>query len=109
MMLITAVVAPSRVVAVKRALGLFGVLGLTRSHTFVEATRGARVEVYRGTRSVVSLAPRVRLEVLSANADTPDLVRVITRAVTGSDLQLWVTRVDHLVRIRTGEVGLDAL
>jgi nitrogen regulatory protein PII len=47
--------------------------------------------------------------VLSPNEDTRDLVRVIARAATGSDLELWVTRVDHLVRIRTGEVGLDAL
>jgi nitrogen regulatory protein P-II 1 len=109
MMLITAIVAPSRAVTVKRALGLFGVRGLSESLAFVEVPTGGRVEVYRGSRRVVSMAPRVRLEVLSANADTPDLVRVIARAVTGSDLQLWVTRVDHLVRIRTGEVGLDAL
>jgi nitrogen regulatory protein PII len=109
MMLITAVVAPSRVGTVKRALGLFGVRGLSESRAFVEVRPGARVEVYRSTRWVVSMAPRVRLEVLSPNADTPDLVHVIARAVTGSDLQLWVTRVDHLVRIRTGEVGLEAL
>jgi nitrogen regulatory protein P-II 1 len=108
-MLITAIVVPSRVRVVRRALGLFGVQGLTQTRIFLEAWPRTRVEVYRGAREVVSRAPRVRLDVLSTNADTPDLVRVITRAVSGSDLQLWVTRVDHLVRIRTGEVGLDAL
>jgi nitrogen regulatory protein P-II 1 len=67
------------------------------------------VEVYRATRWVASLAPRVRMDVLSANDDMHDLLRVIARATAGSELDLWVTRVDHLVRIRTGEVGLDAL
>jgi nitrogen regulatory protein P-II 1 len=109
MMLITAIVVPSRVRVVRRALALFGVRGLTQTRLFVELGPRSRVEVYRGAREVVSRSPRIRLEVLSTNADTPDLVRVITRAVTGSDLQLWVVRVDHLVRIRTGEVGLDAL
>jgi nitrogen regulatory protein P-II 1 len=109
MMLITAIVVPSRVRVVRRALAFFGVRGLTQARIFLEVRRPTRVEVYRGAREVVSRVPRVRLEVLSPNADMPDLVRVISRAVTGSDLQLWVTRVEYLVRIRTGEVGLDAL
>jgi nitrogen regulatory protein P-II 1 len=108
MMLITAIVAPSRVVAVRRALGLFGVRGLSTARVFGPAP-DRRVEIYRGARWTASLAPRVRLDVLSPNEDTRDLVRVIARAATGSDLELWVTRVDHVVRIRTGEVGLDAL
>jgi nitrogen regulatory protein P-II 1 len=108
MMLITAIVAPSRVVPVRRALSLFGVRGLSTTRVFGPA-RGGKVEVYRGARWTASLTPRVRLDVLSPNEDTRDLVRVISRAATGSDLELWVTRVDHLVRIRTGEVGLDAL
>ena len=98
MMLITAIVVPSRVPVVRRALGLFGVQGATQERLYAELRPGVK-----------SWVPRVRLDVLSTNADTPDLVRVIRRAATGSDLQLWVVRVDHLVRIRTGEVGLDAI
>jgi len=109
MMLITAIVVPSRVAELKRVLGLFGVRGLSLSRAFVETRPGVRVEVYRAVRWEVSMAPRTRLQILSANVDMPDLVRVISRAVNGSDLDLWVTRVDHLVRIRTGEAGLDAL
>jgi nitrogen regulatory protein PII len=108
MMLITAVVVPAKVSVVRHALGLFGVRGLSQSQVFGPAD-GAPVEVYRGARWVASLSPRVRLDLLSANDDTHDLVRVITRAVAGSELELWVTRVDLLVRIRTGEIGLDAL
>jgi nitrogen regulatory protein P-II 1 len=109
MMLITAVVAPSRVEAVKRALGLFGVKGMTLSRVFGPARTGQPVEIYRAARWVASLVPRARLEILAGNADTPDLVRVISRAVDGAEVDVWVVRVDHLVRIRTGEVGLDAL
>jgi nitrogen regulatory protein P-II 1 len=109
MMLITAIVVPSRVDVVRHALTLFDVRGLTRTAVFTEPGVGGPVEVYRGVRWSPPLTPRVRLDVLSANDDAADLVRVISRAVTGSDLVLWVTRVDLVVRIRTGEVGLDAI
>lgn len=108
MMLITAIVVPSRLAAVRRALGAFGVHRLTRSTVFVVTGAVPRVEFYRGSRRIVPEVERIRLDLLAANADTPDLARVITRAA-GSEVQLWVTQVDHLTRIRTGEVGLDAL
>jgi nitrogen regulatory protein PII len=108
-MLITAVVVPSRVEAVQRALRLFGVQGLTVSRIFVPIRPGVHVEIYRGARWDAALQPRVRLEILASDADTPDLVHVIWRAVEVSDVEVRVTRVDHLVRIRTGEGGLDAL
>src|SRR5690348_7008358 len=109
MMLITAIVVPSRVDAIRHTLALFGVRGLTRSPTFIENRPGAAPEVYRSSHWYPPGIPRVRLEVLSPNADTRDMVRVIRRLTAGSDLDLWVIRVDHLVRIRTGEVGLDAV
>jgi nitrogen regulatory protein P-II 1 len=107
MMLITAIVVPSRVGVVRRALALFDVRGMTQSQIFLEIGP-TRVEVYRGAREVVSRVPRVRLDILGPDEDVRDLVRIIAR-VAGADLQLWVTRVEHLVRIRTGEVGLGAL
>ncbi len=112
MMLITAVVPPSRMEAITKALGLFGVHGLTVSHTFAPTRPGSAVEVYRGSRVSRAFVPWVRLDVVAPNADTPDLVRVISRAVgvvAASDVLVWVTRIDYLVRIRTGEAGLEAL
>jgi nitrogen regulatory protein PII len=109
MMLITAIVGPSRVDPVKRALALFGVRGLTLTRVFVPAGADAPVEVYRGERLTAYLAPRVRLDILCANVDAPDLAHVIDRAVAGHEVEIWVTQVQHLIRIRTGEVGLDAL
>jgi nitrogen regulatory protein P-II 1 len=112
MMLITAVLPPSRVDVVTNALALFGVHGLTMSHTYAPARPGAVVEVYRGSRWTKAFVPWVRLDVLTPNADAADLVRVIARAagrVDVSDVLVWVTRIDYVVRIRTGELGVEAI
>jgi len=107
MMLISAVLEPSRVDIVKRALQLFDVRGLTLSRVLVPV-QGGDVEVYRGERWQATMHPRVRLDLLASNADTPDLARIVARAAQ-RDVRVWVTRVDDLVRIRTGEHGLEAL
>jgi nitrogen regulatory protein P-II 1 len=107
MMLISAVLEPSRVDIVKRALQLFDVRGLTLSRVLVPVRNG-EVEVYRGERWRATMHPRVRLDLLASNADTPDLARIVARAAQ-RDVRVWVTRVDDVVRIRTGEHGLDAL
>jgi nitrogen regulatory protein P-II 1 len=107
MMLISAVLEPSTVDAVKQALLLFDVRGLTLSQVLVPVRRPG-VEVYRAGRWRATMRPRVRLDLLASNADTPDLARVVARAAQ-RDVCVWVTRVDDLVRIRTGERGLDAL
>jgi nitrogen regulatory protein P-II 1 len=107
MMLISAVLEPSKVDVVKQALLLFDVRGLTLSRVLVPARRPG-VEVYRAGRWRPTMQPRVRLELLASNADTPDLARVVARAAQ-RDVYVWVTRVDEVVRIRTGERGLDAL
>src|SRR5215468_9652503 len=104
MMLITAVVEPSRVEQIETALRLFEVPGLTVSEVQV-ASRAGRVEVYRGRRWVATMVPRVRLEILAGDDDINDLVRVIVRAAGGGDGYLWVSRVDYLIPIRTGDTG----
>jgi nitrogen regulatory protein P-II 1 len=108
MMLITAVVEPSRVDQIEAALRLFEVRGLTMSEVQV-SSRAGRVEVYRGRRWVATMVPRVRLEILAGDDDTNDLVRVILRAAGGGDGYLWVSRVDYLIPIRTGDTGLPGL
>jgi len=103
MMLITAVVEPSRVEPIEAALRLFEVRGLTVSEVLVASQTG-RVEVYRGRRWVVTKVPRVRLEILAGEDDIDDLVRVIVRAAGGGEGYLWVSRVDYLIPMRTGEI-----
>ena len=108
MMLITAIVEPSRVQALAKTLRLFDVHGMTRCHVTMPA-RSQRVEIYRGQQWGSTMAARVRLDILTSNADMPDLIRVIASAVQTTEATIWAVRVDQLTRIRTGETGLDAL
>ena len=69
-------------------------------------------EVYRGAEYTVDLVPKTRLEVLVDDTDVDDVVDVIVKAAqTGKigDGKVWVSSVDVVVRVRTGEVGVDAL
>jgi nitrogen regulatory protein P-II 1 len=98
MMLITAMVVSTRVEVIRRALRLFGVYGMTVSQAFA-LDAGGRWDV---------VEPRTRMDIVAGNADTPDLVRVIARTAAPDD-SVWVTRIDLVVRIRTGESGLAAI
>jgi nitrogen regulatory protein P-II 1 len=69
-------------------------------------------EVYRGAEYTVDLVPKLRLEVLVDDPDAGDVVDVIIKsAQTGKigDGKVWVTPVDAVVRVRTGETGAEAL
>ena len=88
MQLITAVVTPARIGAVLRGLRGFGRLGWNLS------------TAYALDDGPISL---VRLELVAANADTADVVRVIIRAAAPAIPHVWITPVDHIVRIRSGE------
>ena len=94
MQLITAVVAPSRIDAVLRGLRSFGMHGWNLSTVYA-----------LGSAPVA----RVRLELVTANADSDDVVRVVLRAAAPSIPRVWVTPVDLVVRIRNGERGPDAV
>ncbi|MFJ5307980.1 P-II family nitrogen regulator [Streptomyces sp. NPDC088350] len=111
MKLVTAVLPPHRVPDVMKALQSFGVRGVTVTEVRAYEPRSARVEVYRGSEYRVTLAPRLRLDILTLDFDATDLVRVIraagTRGTGGGTV--WVTPVEEVVRIRTRERGPDAV
>jgi nitrogen regulatory protein P-II 1 len=112
--LITAVVPSTRVGPIMTALRLFGVRGLTLSWVYIIDAAGAEVEVYRGVSRRAALSARARLDILAPNDDTRDLVRVIIRAGVpksrpATPLGVWITPVDEVVRISSGEHGLAAL
>jgi nitrogen regulatory protein PII len=92
--LITAVIASSRVDAVLLGLRRFGLHGWTLERAY---TLGARPDQV------------VRLNIVAANVDAHDVVRVLSRAADPATPHVWVTPVDHVVRIRTGEQGPDAV
>jgi len=112
MKLVTAIVKPFKVEDVKSALETLGVLGLTISEVRGYGRQKGHTEVYRGAEYTVDLVPKVRIEVLVDDLDADKVVdTVVDAARTGKigDGKVWVTSVDAVVRVRTGERGADAL
>ncbi|HWG28022.1 MULTISPECIES: P-II family nitrogen regulator [Actinospica] len=112
MKLITAVVKPYKLDEVKTALQAFGVHGLTVNEASGYGRQRGHTEVYRGAEYTVDLVPKVRIELLAEDHDVEDLLNVIAKAAqTGKigDGKIWVTPVETVVRVRTGERGAEAL
>ena len=112
MRLVTAVVKPFKLDDVKAALEGIGVQGMTVSEVQGFGRQRGHTEVYRGAEYTVSFVPKVRLEVLVDDGDALDVIEVIAKAAqTGSigDGKVWSMPVDEVVRVRTGERGVEAL
>ena len=112
MKLVTAVIKPHKLDEVKAALEAFGVQGLTVSEASGYGRQRGHTEVYRGAEYTVDLVPKVRVEVLVDDVDAADVVEVVVKAAqTGriGDGKVWVVPIDEVVRVRTGERGVDAL
>ncbi|GCB49527.1 P-II family nitrogen regulator [Streptomyces sp. NL15-2K] len=112
MKLITAIVKPYRLDEVKTALQELGVHGLTVTEASGYGRQRGHTEVYRGAEYQVDLVPKVRIEVVVADADSDTVIDAIVKAAqTGKigDGKVWVLPVETAVRVRTGERGPDAL
>ena len=112
MKLVTIMVKPFRVDALKAALAAHGVRGLTVIETSGHGRQGGHIEVYRGAEYRVELIPKLKVEVLVDDEDLAEGLEVITASVrTGKtgDGKVWVSPVDSVLRIRTGERDADAL
>ncbi len=112
MKLITAVVKPHKLEDVRTALETFGVTGMTVTEASGYGRQKGHTEVYRGAEYEVDLVPKVRLEVVVEEGDAADVLDVIVKAAqTGKigDGKVWVTPVETIVRVRTGETDGDAL
>jgi nitrogen regulatory protein PII len=109
---ITAVVKPFKLDDVKAALEVLGVQGLTVSEVQGFGRQRGHTEVYRGAEYTVDFVPKVKIEVIVGDADVDKLVSAIVEAArTGKigDGKVWVTSVESLVRVRTGERDADAI
>ena len=112
MRLITAVVKPFKLDDVREALEAAGVKGLTVTDVQGFGRQRGHTEVYRGAEYQVAFVPKVRLEILVDDIDTETILEtIVTAARTDKigDGKIWVTPIDTVVRIRTGERGVDAL
>ena len=112
MKLVTAVIKPHKWEDVREALETFGVTGMTVSEVSGYGRQKGHTEVYRGAEYTGDLVPKVRLEVLVDDDDAKDIIDVLVKSArTGriGDGKVWSVPVDDIVRVRTGERGLDAL
>ena len=112
MKLITAIVKPHRIEEVKEALRDIGVNGLTTTDVEGFGRQRGHTEVYRGAEYSVDFVPKVRVEVVVDDSAVDKVVDVIVQAArTGKigDGKVWVSPVETVVRVRTGERGTDAL
>ncbi|HKD97307.1 MAG TPA: P-II family nitrogen regulator [Micromonosporaceae bacterium] len=112
MKLVTAVIKPHQLDAVKEAVHALGVSGLTVSEAQGYGRQKGHTEVYRGAEYTVEFVPKIRVEVLTDEVDLDKIVDAIVEAArTGriGDGKVWVTPVEDVVRVRTGERGIDAI
>ena len=112
MKLVTAIVKPHRIDDVKDALREIGVSGLTTTDVEGFGRQRGHTEVYRGAEYQVDFVPKVKVEIVVDDGDVDGVVDAIVKAArTGKigDGKLWVAEVDRVMRIRTGEMGPDAL
>jgi len=110
--LITAIIKPHQVSEVKDALIAAGVQGMTVTEVRGFGRQRGKTEVYRGSEYTVDFIPKAKVEVLVESAEVDRVMDVIqTAAHTGKigDGKLWSVSVDKLMRVRTGERGVDAL
>lgn len=112
MKLVTAIVKPFKLDDIKSALEGVGVAGLTVSEASGFGRQKGHTEVYRGAEYTVDLVPKVRIEVLVDDAQHDTVIDAIVKAAqTGriGDGKVWSVPVETVVRVRTGERGVDAL
>ncbi|HKQ42241.1 MAG TPA: P-II family nitrogen regulator [Pseudonocardia sp.] len=112
MKLVTAIVKPFVLEDVKGALEQLGVLGMTVSEVQGYGRQKGHTEVYRGAEYSVDFVPKVRVEVVADDALADKVVDAVVEAArTGKigDGKVWVTPIDSVIRVRTGERGADAV
>ncbi|MDT7682696.1 MAG: nitrogen regulatory protein 1 [Pseudonocardiales bacterium] len=112
MKLVTAIVKPFVLEDVKGALEQLGVLGMTITEVKGYGRQKGHTEVYRGAEYSVDFVPKVKVEVIVDDAAEQSVVQaIVTAARTGKigDGKVWVSPVESIVRVRTGERGLDAV
>ena len=109
---IQAVIKPFKLDEVREALSEVGVTGLTVTEVKGFGRQKGHTELYRGAEYVVDFLPKVKVEVVAADKDVQNILDAIIKAArTGKigDGKIFVTNVEHVLRIRTGEIGESAV
>ena len=112
MKLVTAIIQPVSLDDVQLALIRYGVKGMTVSEVSGYARQRGHREMYRGEAITVDFILKVKLEILCEDSEAESLLTIISDAARSGqvgDGKVWVTPVDTVVRVRTGELGVAAI
>jgi nitrogen regulatory protein P-II 1 len=112
MRLVTAIVKPFKLEDVKESITEIGVHGITVTEVRGFGRQRGHTEVYRGAEYTVEFVPKVRLDILTEDQDAKRVAdAIVESARTGKigDGKVWISPVDDVIRVRTGEMGADAL
>jgi nitrogen regulatory protein P-II 2 len=112
MKLVTAVVKPFKLDDVREALSDIGVQGITVTEVKGFGRQKGHTELYRGAEYVVDFLPKVKIEVAVADSAVDQVIEAITKSAnTGKigDGKIFVSTLEQVIRIRTGETGEDAI
>jgi nitrogen regulatory protein PII len=112
MKLVTAIIKPFKLDEVKDALKAAGIAGMTVAEVRGFGRQGGHTETYRGAEYQIDFVPKVQLDIVVDDGQVDLVVETVLRsAATGKigDGKIWVTAVERIVRIRTGDEGTDAI
>ena len=114
MKMVTAVVQPKRLDSVRQALSEVGVTGVTATEVKGFGRQKGHTELYRGSEFVVEFLPKVKLEIAIIEDQVDEVIATIVTAckINGGkigDGKIFVTNLEQVVRIRTGETGPEAI
>ena len=112
MKMITAIIKPFKLDEIRDALSGIGVQGMTVTEVKGYGRQKGHTEIYRGAEYAVNFVPKAKIQVAVASEQVEAVIAlIITKARTGKvgDGKIFVTPIDHVVRIRTGETNSDAL
>jgi nitrogen regulatory protein P-II 1 len=112
MKLITAVIRPFKLEDVSAAIKATGILGITVTEVQGAGRQGGHTEVYRGSEYTTDLLPKIRIEAVVDDTDIEAVVQAIVESARTDkigDGKIWITPVEAVIRIRTGERGAEAI
>ena len=112
MKLITAIIKPFKLEEVRQSLDLIGITGMTITEVKGFGRQKGHTELYRGAEYVIDFLPKIKVEIALSNEQLGDVIDAITKsASTGKigDGKIFVSSLDQVIRIRTGETDQDAI
>ena len=112
MKLITSIIKPFKLQEVREALVAAGIEGLTITEVKGYGRQKGHTEMYRGSEYSVDTLPKIKLEIIADSEKVSDIIDVISKSANTEkigDGKIFITNVEEVIRIRTGETGSDAI